>query len=131
MAGLDIAERRLPQDGRIRIRMGGKEIDIRVSTVPTSFGERAVLRLLDRTNVVVGLADLGLSPPELSLIERFLSRSSGIVLVTGPTGSGKTTTLYAALRRLDSGTKNIITIEDPVEYQIRGSDRSRSTRRST
>jgi len=120
MAGLDIAERRLPQDGRIRIRMGGKEIDIRVSTVPTSFGERAVLRLLDRTNVVVGLADLGLSPPELSLIERFLSRSSGIVLVTGPTGSGKTTTLYAALRRLDSGTKNIITIEDPVEYQIRG-----------
>jgi len=120
MAGLDIAERRLPQDGRIRIRMGGKEIDIRVSTVPTSFGERAVLRLLDRTNVVVGLSDLGLSPPELSLIERFLSRSSGIVLVTGPTGSGKTTTLYAALRRLDSGTKNIITIEDPVEYQIRG-----------
>jgi general secretion pathway protein E len=120
MAGLDIAERRLPQDGRIRIRMGGKEIDIRVSTVPTSFGERAVLRLLDRANVVLGLADLGLSSGELSLFERFLSRSSGIVLVTGPTGSGKTTTLYAALRRLDSGTKNIITIEDPVEYQIRG-----------
>jgi general secretion pathway protein E len=120
MAGLDIAERRLPQDGRIRIRMGGKEIDIRVSTVPTSFGERAVLRLLDRANVVMGLSDLGLSARELSLFERFLSRSSGIVLVTGPTGSGKTTTLYAALRRLDSGTKNIITIEDPVEYQIRG-----------
>ncbi|HEX9206475.1 MAG TPA: type II secretion system ATPase GspE [Candidatus Deferrimicrobiaceae bacterium] len=120
MAGLDIAERRLPQDGRIRIRMGGKEIDIRVSTVPTAFGERAVLRLLDRTNVVLGLTDLGLSPGEMSIFERFLSRSSGIVLVTGPTGSGKTTTLYAALQRLDSGTKNIITIEDPVEYQIRG-----------
>jgi general secretion pathway protein E len=120
MAGLDIAERRLPQDGRIRIRMGGKEIDIRVSTVPTSFGERAVLRLLDRTNVVLGLTDLGLSPREMSIFERFLSRSNGIVLVTGPTGSGKTTTLYAALQRLDSGTKNIITIEDPVEYQIRG-----------
>jgi general secretion pathway protein E len=120
MAGLDIGERRLPQDGRIRIRLGGKEIDIRVSTVPTAFGERAVLRILDRSSILLGLADLGLSPPDLDSLERFLSRSSGILLVTGPTGSGKTTTLYAALRRLDSGTKNIITIEDPVEYQIRG-----------
>ena len=120
MAGLDIAERRLPQDGRIKIRLGGREIDIRVSTVPTAFGERAVLRLLDRGTAVVGLADLGLDPADRTAIERFLSRSSGILLVTGPTGSGKTTTLYAALRRLDSGTKNIITIEDPVEYQIRG-----------
>jgi len=120
MAGLDIAERRLPQDGRIKIRLGGKEIDIRVSTVPTAFGERAVLRILDRSSVAVGLTDLGLTDHEMSAIERFLSRTSGILLVTGPTGSGKTTTLYAALRRLDSGTKNIITIEDPVEYQIRG-----------
>jgi general secretion pathway protein E len=120
MAGLDIAERRLPQDGRIRIRLGGKEIDIRVSTVPTAFGERAVLRILDRSSILLGLPDLGLPPRDLSALERFLSRSSGILLVTGPTGSGKTTTLYAALRRLDSGTKNIITIEDPVEYQIRG-----------
>jgi general secretion pathway protein E len=120
MAGLDIAERRLPQDGRIKIRLGGKEIDIRVSTVPTAFGERAVLRLLDRSSVAIGLSDLGLTEQEMSAIERFLTRTSGILLVTGPTGSGKTTTLYAALRRLDSGTKNIITIEDPVEYQIRG-----------
>jgi general secretion pathway protein E len=120
MSGLDIGERRLPQDGRIRIRIGGKEVDIRVSTVPTSFGERAVLRLLDRTSILLGLSDLGLDPEDLETLERFLSRSSGIVLVTGPTGSGKTTSLYAALRRLDSGTKNIITIEDPVEYQIQG-----------
>ncbi|GAB4240162.1 MAG: type II secretion system ATPase GspE [Deltaproteobacteria bacterium] len=120
MAGLDIAERRLPQDGRIRIRLGGREIDIRVSTVPTAFGERAVLRLLDRGTGVIGLSDLGLDPGDLEKITRFLSRSSGTLLVTGPTGSGKTTTLYAALRHLDSGTKNIITIEDPVEYQIKG-----------
>ncbi|MBI5905746.1 MAG: type II secretion system ATPase GspE [Deltaproteobacteria bacterium] len=120
MAGLDIAERRLPQDGRIRIRLGGREIDIRVSTVPTAFGERAVLRILDRSTFLVGLSDLGLDPADHSALERVLSRSSGILLVTGPTGSGKTTTLYAALRRLDSGTKNIITIEDPVEYQIQG-----------
>ncbi|MBI5343718.1 MAG: type II secretion system ATPase GspE [Deltaproteobacteria bacterium] len=120
MAGLDIAERRLPQDGRIKIRIGGKEIDIRVSIVPTAFGERAVLRLLDRSSILLGLTDIGLSSEDLSLFERFLSRSNGIVLVTGPTGSGKTTTLYAALRRLDSGTKNIITIEDPIEYQIQG-----------
>jgi len=120
MAGLDIAERRLPQDGRIKIRLGGNEIDIRVSIVPTAFGERAVLRLLDRSSLGLGLSDIGMSPDDLSLFERFLSRSNGILLVTGPTGSGKTTTLYGALRRLDSGTKNIITIEDPVEYQIQG-----------
>jgi general secretion pathway protein E len=120
MAGLDIAERRLPQDGRIKIRLGGNEIDIRVSIVPTAFGERAVLRLLDRSSLALGLGDIGMSPEDLSLFERYLSRSNGIILVTGPTGSGKTTTLYGALRRLDSGTKNIITIEDPVEYQIQG-----------
>ncbi len=120
MAGLDIAEKRLPQDGRIKIRVGGNEIEIRVSIVPTAYGERAVLRLLDRSNLLVGLEDVGLDRDDLSLVLRFLSRSSGIFLVTGPTGSGKTTTLYAALRRLDSGTKNIITIEDPIEYQIMG-----------
>ncbi|MCL5966273.1 MAG: type II secretion system ATPase GspE [Deltaproteobacteria bacterium] len=120
MAGLDIAERRLPQDGRIRIRLGGREVDIRVSIVPTAFGERAVLRILDRTHLLLGLEDIGLEASDLSSVERILSRSNGIILVTGPTGSGKTTTLYAALRRLDSGTKNIITIEDPVEYQIQG-----------
>ena len=120
MAGLDIAERRLPQDGRIRIRLGGKEIDIRVSVVPTAFGERVVLRILDRSNLLLGLEDIGLAPGDLASVQRLLGRSNGILLVTGPTGSGKTTTLYAALRRLDSGTKNIITIEDPVEYQIHG-----------
>ncbi len=120
MASLDIGERRLPQDGRIRIRLGGKEIDIRVSVVPTAFGERVVLRILDRSNLMLGLEDIGLAPGELTTLQRLLGRSSGILLVTGPTGSGKTTTLYGALRRLDSGTKNIITIEDPVEYQIQG-----------
>jgi general secretion pathway protein E len=120
MAGLDIAERRLPQDGRIRIRVGGKEIDIRVSVVPTAYGERAVLRILDRSHLLLGLEDVGLSPEDQVFMERLLARPNGIILVTGPTGSGKTTTLYAALRRLDSGTKNIITIEDPVEYQIQG-----------
>ncbi len=120
MANLDIGERRLPQDGRIRIRLGGKEIDIRVSVVPTAFGERAVLRILDRSNLLLGLEDIGLAPGDLASVQRLLGRSNGILLVTGPTGSGKTTTLYGALRRLDSGTKNIITIEDPVEYQIQG-----------
>jgi len=120
MAGLDIAERRLPQDGRIRIRLGGREIDVRVSLVPTAFGERAVLRILDRTHLLLGLEDIGLAPEDRAVLERFLDRPSGILLVTGPTGSGKTTTLYAALRRLHSGTRNIITIEDPVEYQIEG-----------
>ncbi|NNG46274.1 MAG: Flp pilus assembly complex ATPase component TadA, partial [Deltaproteobacteria bacterium] len=120
MANLDIGERRLPQDGRIRIRLGGKEIDIRVSVVPTAFGERAVLRILDRSNLLLGLEDIGLPPQDLTSVQRLLGRSNGILLVTGPTGSGKTTTLYGALRRLDSGTKNIITIEDPVEYQIQG-----------
>ncbi len=120
MAGLDIAERRLPQDGRIKIRVGGKEIDIRVSIVPTAFGERAVLRILDKSNLMLGMSDIGLAPGDLPAVQRLLARPNGIILVTGPTGSGKTTTLYAALRQLDSGTKNIITIEDPVEYQIQG-----------
>jgi len=101
MAGLDIAEKRLPQDGRIKIRVGGNEIDIRVSIVPTAYGERAVLRLLDRSNLLVGLEDVGLDRDDLSLVLRFLSRSIGIDLVTGPIGSGKTAALYAALRRLD------------------------------
>ena len=120
MAGLDIAERRLPQDGRIKIRVGGKEIDVRVSIVPTAFGERAVLRILDRSSLMLGMADIGLAPGDMPAVERLLARPNGILLVTGPTGSGKTTTLYAALQRLDSGTKNIITIEDPIEYQIHG-----------
>lgn len=120
MAGLDIAEKRLPQDGRIRLLIGGKDIDIRVSIVPTTYGERAVLRLLDRSYGVMNLDTLGLSGREGVLFNELLSRTSGILLVTGPTGSGKTTTLYAALNKIYSEEKNIITVEDPVEYQLKG-----------
>ena len=120
MAGLDIAERRLPQDGRIRLRVAGRDIDVRVSLVPTGFGERVVLRLLDRAATLLDLPELGLAPSIATALDRLLAQSHGIVLVTGPTGSGKTTTLYAALRRLRTGERNIMTIEDPVEYQLRG-----------
>jgi general secretion pathway protein E len=120
MASLDIAEKRLPQDGRIRIKIAGKDIDIRVSTVPTSFGERAVLRLLDRSQVLLGLEEIGMAADHLRAMERITASSHGITLVTGPTGSGKTTTLYAALTRINSADKNIITVEDPVEYQLKG-----------
>jgi general secretion pathway protein E len=120
MAGLDIAERRLPQDGRIRLRVAGRDVDVRVSVVPTASGERVVLRLLDRSATRLGLADLGLSADNAVTLDRLLGRNHGLVLVTGPTGSGKTTTLYAALQRLHTGERNIITIEDPVEYQLRG-----------
>jgi general secretion pathway protein E len=120
MARLDIAERRLPQDGRIPVRVAGRDVDVRVSIVPTSAGERIVLRLLDRAATRLDLADLGLAPGVQGRFERCLGQSHGIVLVTGPTGSGKTTTLYASLRRLATGERNIMTIEDPVEYQLRG-----------
>ena len=120
MASLDIAEKRLPQDGRIRIKIAGKDIDIRVSTVPTSFGERGVLRLLDRSQVLLGLSDIGMGKDHLTAVERVTTSSHGITLVTGPTGSGKTTTLYGALTRINSADKNIITVEDPVEYQLTG-----------
>jgi general secretion pathway protein E len=120
MAGLNIAEKRLPQDGRIRLKVAGKDIDIRVSVIPTAFGERVVLRLLDRSTALLGLEELGLSGRNLDLVSRLTHQSHGIVLVTGPTGSGKTTTLYAALSRINTSDKNIITIEDPIEYQLRG-----------
>jgi general secretion pathway protein E len=120
MARLDVAERRLPQDGRIQVRVAGRDVDVRVSLVPTAFGERVVLRLLDRAAGLLDLGQLGLSPPIAAAVDRLLTRSTGIVLVTGPTGSGKTTTLYAALRRLATGERNIVTIEDPIEYQIQG-----------
>lgn len=120
MANLDIAEKRLPQDGRIRLLIGGRDIDIRVSVIPTSYGERAVLRLLDRKQGLIGLWEVGLSQTDVKRLEELLSRTNGIILVTGPTGSGKTTTLYAALNRLHTEEKNIITVEDPVEYQLRG-----------
>jgi general secretion pathway protein E len=120
MAGLNIAEKRLPQDGRIRIRLAGKDIDIRVSIVPTAFGERVVMRLLDKSTTVLHLEELGLTGIKHELVNRLIKQSHGIVLVTGPTGSGKTTTLYAALSKINTTDKNIITIEDPIEYQLHG-----------
>ncbi|HYC57570.1 MAG TPA: type II secretion system ATPase GspE [Candidatus Binatia bacterium] len=120
MGSMNIAEKRLPQDGGIRTRVAGRELDIRVSTVPTAFGERVVMRLLDRSATLLGLEELGLSGTNLTSLRRLIVQSHGIVLVTGPTGSGKTTTLYAALSEINSPEKNIITIEDPIEYQLRG-----------
>jgi len=120
MAKLDIAEKRLPQDGRIPIKIADKDIDIRVSIIPTTFGERVVLRLLDKSSVLLGLEEIGLSPGQLQILDDLIQRSKGILFITGPTGSGKTTTLYAALSRINSPDKNIITIEDPVEYQLWG-----------
>jgi general secretion pathway protein E len=120
MGGLNIAEKRLPQDGRFRVIVAGRDVDIRVSIIPTFFGERVVLRLLDKQQGVLSLADIGLSTANVAAMERLLIRNSGIILVTGPTGSGKTTTLYASLSRINSPEKNIITIEDPVEYQLGG-----------
>jgi general secretion pathway protein E len=120
MARLDIAEKRLPQDGRIRLLVAGRDIDIRVSIIPTAHGERAVLRLLDRMSGVLGLGEVGLGGRTEERITRLLTRTSGIFLVTGPTGSGKTTTLYSFLNFIHTEAKNIITIEDPVEYQLKG-----------
>ena len=120
MAGLNIAEKRLPQDGRIRLKIAGKDVDIRVSVIPTAFGERVVLRLLDRSAALLGLEELGLNGANLTQVNRLIRQSHGIILVTGPTGSGKTTTLYAALSSINTSDKNIITIEDPIEYQLRG-----------
>ena len=120
MAEMNIAEKRLPQDGRIEIKIGNKNIDIRVSTIPTAFGERVVLRLLDKTRILLKVSDLGMPEEELRHFDRLIRASHGIILVTGPTGSGKTTSLYAALSSINSTDINIITIEDPIEYQMDG-----------
>lgn len=120
MAKLDIAERRLPQDGRIVFRVQGRQLDLRVSTLPTSFGESVVMRLLDRQTIAFDFADLGFDDARLAPFIDVLHRPHGILLVTGPTGSGKTTTLYAALSRLNTAERKIITVEDPVEYQLEG-----------
>ena len=120
MAKMNIAEKRLPQDGRIKIRIADKNIDIRVSTIPVAFGERVVLRLLDKTNVLLKVTDLGMPETAQAAFEQLISSPHGIILVTGPTGSGKTTTLYAALSTINKTDINIITIEDPIEYQIDG-----------
>ncbi|MCS6837284.1 MAG: ATPase, T2SS/T4P/T4SS family, partial [Bdellovibrionaceae bacterium] len=120
MANLNIAEKRLPQDGRIPLRIGGKDIDIRVSTVPATFGERIVMRLQDRSHVILSLEQLGFSEKDLKTIDEIIRRPYGIILVTGPTGSGKSTTLYACLTRINTPDINILTIEDPVEQRIHG-----------
>jgi general secretion pathway protein E len=120
MAKLNIAEKRLPQDGRIEVKIGDKGTDIRVSVIPTAFGERVVLRLLDKTGTILNLSDLGLDPQRIRIFNELIKSPYGIVLVTGPTGSGKTTTLYAALSTINNPEINIITIEDPIEYQIEG-----------
>ncbi len=120
MASLDIAEKRLPQDGRIALRVGGRAIDVRVSTLPTGHGERAVLRLLDKEAGFMELGRLGMAPDVMVQLDALIHRPHGIVLVTGPTGSGKSTTLYAALSRLDTATTNILTVEDPIEYDLPG-----------
>ncbi len=120
MAKLNIAERRLPQDGRIKIQMQGKEIDLRVSTTPTMYGESVVIRLLDKENIVFEFDSLGFEPENQKMFLEVLSKPHGIILITGPTGSGKSTTLYTALTHLNTPGKKIITIEDPVEYQLNG-----------
>ncbi|MHC4658232.1 MAG: type II secretion system ATPase GspE [Planctomycetota bacterium] len=120
MAGMDIAERRLPQDGRCSVRLGQREVDLRISTVPTSYGERSVLRLLDKSTGLFGLDELGLWEDDLKRFDSLLNRSHGVIFVTGPTGSGKSTTLYASLNRINAAEKNIMTIEDPIEYQLEG-----------
>jgi general secretion pathway protein E len=120
MANLNIAEKRLPQDGRIELKVGNKEVDIRVSTLPTAFGERVVMRLLDKSSVLISLTDLGMPEDRFLPFSEQIRAANGIVLVTGPTGSGKTTTLYAALTAINNTDINIITVEDPIEYRISG-----------
>ncbi|MCP4111160.1 MAG: type II secretion system ATPase GspE, partial [Desulfobacteraceae bacterium] len=120
MSKMNIAEKRLPQDGRIEVKIGDQEIDVRVSTIPTSFGERVVMRLLNKSSSLLELTELGMSPDRLKLIKELSSSPNGIILVTGPTGSGKTTMLYAVLSSINTPDINIITIEDPIEYQLKG-----------
>ena len=120
MAKMNIAEKRLPQDGRFEVKIGDQGVDLRVSTIPTSFGERIVLRLLNKSGALLEIQDIGLSPQRLKLLSRLVASPNGIILITGPTGSGKTTTLYAVLQSINKPNINIITIEDPVEYQIKG-----------
>jgi len=120
MATLNIAEKRLPQDGRIGIKLGDHSVDLRISTVPTVNGERVVMRILDKSSVLLGLEELGYYADDLAIIEHLIKQEHGIILVTGPTGSGKTTSLYSMLSKINSPDKNILTIEDPIEYQLKG-----------
>lgn len=120
ISNLDISEQRIPQDGRTFIKLKDRELDMRISTIPTFWGEKAVIRILDRNSTTLSLKELGMNAEQLDAYQQELKRSQGIILVTGPTGSGKTTTLYASLNLINSEDKNIITIEDPVEYQLAG-----------
>lgn len=120
MAKLDIAEKRLPQDGRISLRIGKRAIDVRVSTIPSQYGERVVMRLLDKSKMQMDLTQLGLSEQDLNYMRGLIDKPHGIILVTGPTGSGKSTTLYAVLSSLDRNQRNILTVEDPIEYELEG-----------
>ncbi len=120
MANMDIAEKRLPQDGRVVLKVNGKDVDIRISTLPTVYGEKVVLRLLDRSSVLIGLEKLGLLEDDMEKISEMINHPYGMLLVTGPTGSGKTTTLYSILNRLAKEEYNVVTVEDPVEYQLKG-----------
>ena len=120
MAGLNIAEKRLPQDGRIGLKIAGKDVDIRVSTIPTQYGERIVMRLLDKTATVLDLQEIGITGRTLQAVEKLIHKPNGIILVTGPTGSGKTTTLYSCLTKINTPELNILTVEDPIEYQLDG-----------
>ena len=126
ISGLDISERRLPQDGRVSLSLGDKSVDVRVSTLPSSYGERVVLRLLDKQSAQINIDDLGLPKKILSNYKSSLKNPEGIILFTGPTGSGKTTTLYAGLRYLSDSSQNILTVEDPVEYTLEGVGKLRS-----
>jgi len=120
MSGLDISEKRLPQDGRFNVRIGDRRVDVRISTMPTQYGESVAMRLLNRSTGVQGLEGLGMPPQLLARLQQIIRRSTGMVLVTGPTGSGKTTTLYAALNEVNTVDKKIITVEDPIEYRLAG-----------
>lgn len=120
ISGMDIAERRQPQDGRIKLGAGGKNFDLRVSTLPTMYGEKVVIRILDKESILVGLEKLGMDDKQFATFNSFISRSYGIILVTGPTGCGKTTTLYSALTKLNTLARNVITVEDPIEYELEG-----------
>src|SRR6185369_11391440 len=115
---MDIAEKRLPQEGRVRISAEGREIDLRVSSMPTLLGEKLVLRILDKSNLKVRMEDLGMRAEGMAMIQKMLKQPHGLILVTGPTGSGKTTTLYSALELLKSVHRNVVSVEDPVEYQV-------------
>ena len=120
MSKLDIAEKRIPQDGRITLKIGGRSVDVRVSVLPTNHGERVVMRLLDKSSVSLDLAKMGVRSLELAALTRLVHQPHGVILVTGPTGSGKSTTLYALLMQINDGNRNIMTIEDPVEFELKG-----------